>query len=110
MSDDPRLWIVLGTDYPDNLDRRMAARPAHFAYWEDQTDADGTPIMQMGGPVTDEAGETMTGSMFILRLPTLAEAQALLADDPYVIQGVFETYEIRPWKWLVGTPQGRENT
>ncbi|CDO59643.1 YciL protein [Candidatus Phaeomarinobacter ectocarpi] len=105
MTQTNRLWIVLGTDYPDNLEKRMAARAAHFAYWESQKDADGKAIMQMGGPVTDEAGERMIGSMFLLRLPTLAQAQALLAEDPYVTQGVFETYEIRPWKWLVGTPE-----
>jgi len=108
MQTPPRLWIVLGTDYPDNTDKRMAARAAHFAYWEGRKDADGNDILQMGGPVTDEAGDMMTGSMFILRLPTLAQAEALLANDPYVTQGVFETYEIRPWKWLAGTPQGGE--
>lgn len=105
MAQNNRLWIVLGTDYPDNLEKRMAARSAHFAYWDNQKDADGKAIMQMGGPVTDEPGDRMIGSMFLLRMPTLAQAQALLAEDPYVTQGVFETYEIRPWKWLVGTPE-----
>ncbi|MEQ8746254.1 YciI family protein [Pyruvatibacter sp.] len=104
MASTDRLWIVLGTDYPDNTTKRMAARPHHLAYWQDMHDTNGRAVLQMGGPVTDDAGDTMIGSMFVIRAPDIATARALLTDDPYVTHGVFETYEIRPWKWLVGTP------
>lgn len=102
---DDRLWVVLGTDHPDGDATRAAARPHHLAYWEEMRDAHGRTVLQMGGPMTDEPGTRMIGSMFIIRVPSRQEAEALLAKDPYVTQGVFKSYEIRPWRWLVGTPE-----
>ena len=36
----------------------------------------------------------MTGSLIILEAETLKDAEATYAQDPYIIHGVFEHYEI----------------
>ena len=42
-----------------------------------------------------EAG--FTGSVIIAEFPSLEAAREWLAGDPYVTEGVFESYEVRPF-------------
>ena len=50
---------------------------------------------------TDD-GETFAGSTFVVVFDTLDEAKAWAAEDPYAKAGLFETVEIRPFRWLLG--------
>ena len=54
------------------------------------------------GPVLAEDGETFAGSTFVVEFDTLADAKAWAQADPYARAGLFETVEIRPFKWLLG--------
>lgn len=65
--------------------RRTAARPAHIARVQGMA-ADGT--LALGGAILDETG-TMRGSIAVTRHATDAAAQAWMAEDPYVAQGVW---------------------
>lgn len=47
-------------------------------------------------------GETFAGSTFVVEFPTLADAKAWATDDPYAKADLFETVEIRPFRWLLG--------
>ena len=96
------LFIVTGTDRPGHLATRMANRPAHLA-WA----AELKPRIRVAGPMLAEDGETLIGSHFIIEGASAAEVRALFADDPYVKADLFETFEVRPFRALIGRwPEG----
>ena len=85
-----------GTD-PDALARRMAARPAHLA--------NVTPLVEAGqiiagGAMLDDAGR-MIGSVTIAEFADRAALDHWLATDPYVVQGVWQTIDIQPFRLAV---------
>jgi uncharacterized protein YciI len=55
----------------------------------------------MAGPFLDTAG-TMCGSLVILEVETLAQAQDWAAADPYAKAGLFQSVEITEWKKVIG--------
>lgn len=73
--------VLVGWDGTDAgaADRRMAARPAHFARVRPMAE-DGTLLF--GGALLDEAGR-MTGSLAATCHTSHAAARAWLAEDPY---------------------------
>jgi uncharacterized protein YciI len=90
------LFVLHCLDKPNNLEGRMAAREAHLAYVRERIHT-----MKVGGPYLDEAGQ-MIGSLIIIEVEDLAAAKAWSANDPYVLGGVFEKVEIRPYRVTVG--------
>jgi len=72
---------------PAALDRRLAARPAHFARVRDFAE-DGTLLI--GGAILDAPDGRMIGSVAVTRHVTHAEAAAFWAEDPYVKTGVWQ--------------------
>ncbi|MFN6978904.1 MAG: YciI family protein [Gemmobacter sp.] len=81
-------------DRPNALDVRKANRQAHLDYIA----ASGT--VEMAGPLI-ENGE-MAGSLLILSVESLAEAQAWAAGDPYAVAGLFDTVTMHEWRKVVG--------
>lgn len=79
-------FMILAHDYPDALAKRMEARPRHVELCEKMKKA-GT--MTYGVALTDESGN-MRGSMLVIDLPTRADVDAYLAEEPYVVDGVWE--------------------
>jgi uncharacterized protein YciI len=55
----------------------------------------------MAGPFLDADGQ-MTGSLIVLMVNSLAEAQAWAEADPYAKAGLFQSVTIREWKKVVG--------
>lgn len=92
------LFVVLCTDKPDSLDLRMGNRPAHLDYHNARL-----AKVKAGGPFLDDA-DRMVGSMLILDVADKAEAEAIVADDPYTLAGLFASVEIRPWRWGLNPP------
>lgn len=88
-------YALICTDRPGALSVRQANRAAHLAHIE------ATGVVQLAGPFLDEAGQ-MTGSLIVLGVGTLAEAEAWAAADPYAQAGLFERVDIRAWKRVVG--------
>jgi uncharacterized protein len=82
-------------DKPNCLPIRLENRSAHLAHIE------ASGVVEMAGPFLNEAGQ-MTGSLVILNVETLAQAQAWAAADPYAIAGLFEAVTITEWKKVVG--------
>lgn len=82
-------FVILGFDGPDGAARRKLHRPAHLARME-TLDAQGRVVL--AGPLTDK-----TGSLIVIEAESLAEAEAFVKEDPYVVHGVFERYEIHPF-------------
>ncbi|MDX5445018.1 MAG: YciI family protein [Zoogloeaceae bacterium] len=94
------LYVLLGEDAPESLSARMAARPAHLARLEALRDAGrlfvAGPMPAIDSPDPGPAG--FSGSLVIAEFSSLGEAEAWLADDPYVAAGVFARTSVRPYK------------
>ena len=84
------LYFYLMTAEPDRI-RTIA--PEHAAYWR----ARGLPDY-LGGPFADRSGGLIT-----FRAGTEAEAERLVAEDPFVRAGLIE----RRWtkEWLTDEPR-----
>ncbi|HEY9217138.1 MAG TPA: YciI family protein [Phenylobacterium sp.] len=90
------LFVAVCIDKPGSLAVRMAAREDHFAYVRANPG-----VVKLGGPFLDEAGE-MAGSLIVFEAESLEAAKAFNRADPYVLAGLFERVEIRPWKATFG--------
>lgn len=93
------LYVLIGTDVPDSLERRRAARPAHLARLkalveEGRLFAAG-PTPAIDSPDPGPAG--YSGSIVIIDFPSLEEARAWADADPYVAAGVYASVEVRPY-------------
>lgn len=92
-------FVAICLDKPNSLDLRLAHRAAHLDYLRNHS---GT--IKTCGPLLAEDGETMIGSMLILDVPNRQSADAILAEDPYKKAHLFASVEVRPWRWVIGTP------
>ena len=86
------LYVVHCFDKPDHLQVRMDNRPAHVDYLKSFGDK-----LYAAGPTLD-AAENMNGSVVILDLESISEAEAFAANDPYAKAGLFEKVSIQLWK------------
>ncbi len=89
-------FIVTCLDKDGALEIRKANRDAHLAF----AAANGGSI-QVGGPLLSDDG-AMIGSCLICEADDKAALEALLADDPYAKAGLFQSVDIKPWKWVIG--------
>ncbi|MDO9431739.1 MAG: YciI family protein [Pseudomonadota bacterium] len=90
------IFAIYCVDKPNSLELRMATREAHLAYvggFRDQ--------LRLGGPMLNENGD-MAGSIIMVEMETLAEAQALAAGDPYNQAGLFERVDITAFRPSLG--------
>ena len=71
------LYLIHAFDKADHLQTRMDNRPEHVAYLKSFGEK-----LHAAGPTLD-AAENMNGSLVILDLADLAEAEAFATNDPY---------------------------
>ena len=93
------LYVMTGKDAPGSLVRRRTVRGDHLTRIRALSD-EGRVVIAGPCPAVDSAdpGEAgFTGSVIIAEFPSLEAARDWLAGDPYVTEGVFESYEIRPF-------------
>ena len=77
------LYVIHCFDKQDHLQVRMDNRPAHVEYLKSFGDK-----LHAAGPTLD-AEQSMNGSVVILDLDSLADAEAFAANDPYAKAGLF---------------------
>jgi uncharacterized protein YciI len=65
------------------------ARPAHREYL---TGLHQQGTLVISGPFTDDRG-----GLLVYEAETQAQVEKLIAEDPFATQGVFVSWEIRPW-------------
>jgi uncharacterized protein YciI len=94
-----------GTD-PEALSRRLAMREAHLARARPAAEAG---LLTLGGAILDAPGGNMIGSVAITAHPSIEDAQAWWAADPYVTGGVWRDvtwhatrFAALPWRPLPG--------
>ena len=93
------LYVIIGEDTPDSLEKRLASRPEHLDRMKPLVDAGRVVI---GGPmpaIDDEnPGDAgFTGSIVIAEFDSLDEAKSWADADPYVAAGVYESVEVTPF-------------
>lgn len=86
-------FIIHAIDHESALPVRLAHYVAHKAYLE-QTDAAGTVKIVMSGPLVQDDGQTMLGSMFLLEAPDRQAVQAFHDADPFKQAGVWREVSI----------------
>ena len=94
------LYVFIAEDIPGTLDKRLAARPEHLARLQ-ALQADGRLILEGPCPAIDSpdpgpAG--FSGSLIVAEFPSLSEAEAWAAADPYVAAGVYARVTVKPFK------------
>jgi uncharacterized protein YciI len=87
-------FVLIGRDGPRGAELRKLHREAHLKGLEPLESAG---RIRHAGPILDEAGQP-SGSVVVFEAENLAAAQALAAGDPYVTEGVFESYEVAETK------------
>lgn len=96
-------FMLIAGDAPGSTDRRLAVRPDHLARLDIAYRAG---VFRGGGATLDDQGN-MIGSVAFLEFETVAEAEAWVAADPYMIAGVWQTTELRPmriWRPTASAP------
>ncbi|HUD94489.1 YciI family protein [Sphingobium sp.] len=79
-------FMILAPDRPDMLERRLAHRPAHVDYWV----AQGDKLKVAGAMLESDAPDaTPIGSSFLIEAEDEAAVRALIAADPFMIEGIF---------------------
>jgi uncharacterized protein YciI len=97
------LYAFLGYDRPHSLERRLAVRPAHLVRVE-ALQAEGRIVLAGPFPAIDAenpGASGFTGSLIVAEFPDLESATTWVAADPYVTEGVFERWEVRPFKQVL---------
>lgn len=84
---------VIAFDKPDSLELRQQTRPDHLAYVAEHPPA-------VGGPLLAEDG-SMSGSLIIYEADSVADVEAIVANDPYVRAGLFESVTIREFPAVI---------
>lgn len=88
-------YALICDDKPGALEIRKANRAAHLDYLNT------TGVVRQAGPLLDAEGQ-MAGSLVILEVADLAEAEAWAAGDPYAAAGLFSAVAICPWNRVIG--------
>jgi len=91
------LFVVIGLDAPDGKEKRPQHRPAHLAHLESLAQAGRIPL---AGPFTDG-----TGSLIVIEAESRAAVWEIVSRDPYVVNGVFNRVEVKPFLQVFPKPE-----
>jgi hypothetical protein len=83
-------YVLIGRDGADGLAKRKLHREAHLANLKPLADA-GRVVY--AGPLLDDS-EQPCGSVVVFEAETLEAARRFAEGDPYVVRGVFASYEV----------------
>lgn len=89
------LFSIYTYDVDNSLEARKANRPAHLARLE-ELDAQGRLVLAGPNPLTQ--GEGFSGSLIVAEFESLEEANNWASVDPYMLGGVYDTVEVKPFK------------
>jgi uncharacterized protein YciI len=85
-------FALVAYDRPNSVARRAEIRPEHLKHLDSLGDA-----LLLAGPFLNDNGEGV-GSIVVIQAGSLEEARAMFNRDPFVVEGLFDTIAIKPWK------------
>lgn len=95
----PMHWL-LTYDYVDDIaTRRAPFREAHLGLVRQ---VHGRGKLVMAGAV----GEPIEGALLVFTADDFSVVEDFVGQDPYVKEGLVTAWQVRPWKVVVGGPQG----
>lgn len=80
-------------DKPDHANVRAETRAEHLEYLESNKDK----LLAAGG-LMDDDGSGVHGGIIIVDTDDRAEAEALIANDPFTRAGLFEEISVTRWR------------
>jgi len=93
------LFVAICIDKAGSQEVRLCNRAAHLDYLRLNAD-----YIKTCGPFVADDGVTMNGSLLVVEAKDRKAAEAVLARDPYQTAGLFQSVDIRPWRWVIGSP------
>lgn len=93
------LFALICTDKPNSLDLRLKTRADHVAFLQSLGAA-----AKFAGPFLDDKGD-MIGTMAVIEAEDRTAAEAIAAQDPYAKAGLFQSVDIRGWRWALKNPE-----
>ena len=83
------LFAMIGKDGPRGQELRKIYREEHLANLRKLQEVGKLPL---AGPFTDGSG-----SLVIFDAENIEEAKKIADNDPYVVRGIFESYDLKPF-------------
>ncbi len=84
------MYVFIGYDAPNGQELRKIHRETHLKKLGDLAKAG---KIALAGPFTDGSG-----SLIVYNASTRTEVELIAKTDPYVMERVFERYEIKPFE------------
>lgn len=93
------LYMIVGTDRDNSLEKRLEVRPQHLERLK-QLQSEGRLILAGPNPAIDSpdpgpAG--FSGSLIVAEFSSLEEAQSWADQDPYITAGVYSSVTVKPF-------------
>ncbi|MEQ8232375.1 MAG: YciI family protein [Gammaproteobacteria bacterium] len=89
-------YVIRTYDKPGSAALRAETRSAHLEFLTPYL-----PRLLAAGALLDDDGATPLGSLIVFDTEDRAEAEALAANDPYTLAGLFERVEIVRWRKVI---------
>lgn len=90
-------FVIFGIDRPGKLQDRMDNLQAHRDYVDNQ------PLkVVLSGPLMDDAGEKMVGSLYVIEADTREQAEQFYLNDPLHALDVWASVEVAVFNKRVG--------
>jgi uncharacterized protein YciI len=87
------MYAIVCFDRPDSASLRDRHRSAH----QDFLKTNASRIV-FGGPLKNAADGPSTGAIIVVSCPSRQEAEALIGEDPFYRNGVYESVAVRAFK------------
>ncbi|MDH5353182.1 MAG: YciI family protein [Gammaproteobacteria bacterium] len=97
------LYSIVGTDVENSLESRLTARPEHVNRLNALKDQ-GRLVLAGPNPSIDseDPGQAgFSGSIIVAEFESLEAAQAWADQDPYIVSGVYQSVEVKPFKLVL---------
>ena len=86
-------FAIYSIDKTGHAELRAKTRPAHLEYLNGFNEA-----IHTSGPLLDDEGTGMIGSLLIVDFPDRKAAEAFAAGDPYAKAGLFASTRVTRWR------------
>lgn len=94
------LYAIIAEDVPNSLDKRTANRPAHLERLQ-ALQAEGRLLLAGPFPTidsTDPGPAGYSGSLIVAEFASLEQAQAWAQADPFLLNGVYHSVTVKPFR------------